>query len=165
MNCFFFMRGTLVLTLSFAILLLFGCALPLLPGMQPGLNGSQNRFLSASRLPAADAAAVCDRAAFEAGYKTQYARHWNWAVHDKEVLWRLKSRQNPGNRAAQWNYALYRGKELKGQESAAASNYGLQMGADGRIRNDCEARSFTQGETAGMRAAGQDLQKLAGEEL
>ena len=153
-----------------AIGLLLGCTAPLLPSLPSGLNGSQNRSLSASRLPAggaaADALAVCDRSAFEAGYKTQYARHWNWAVHDKEVLYRMKSRQNPGDTAARRNYALYRGKELGGQAaSAGITEYGLRFDGKGRILNDCEARSFTLGETAGMRAAGRDLEALARQEM
>ena len=169
MNRFFFMRGMTVLTLFIAALLMVGCTVPLLPGMPSGLNGSQNRSLSASRLPPGEASVatpeVCDRAAFEAGYRTQYARHWNWGIRDRETLWRLKSRQHPGNRTAQWNYALYRGKELSGQTDAGASEYGLKLDGKGRILNDCAARSFTEGETAGMRAAGRDLQALAGEEL
>lgn len=171
MNPYISLRRMLVLTLFPTILLMAGCTAPLFPSLPSGLSGSQTSSRSASRAPLtqipAAAPTACDRAAYEAGYKMQYARHWNyWRIRNKETLYRLKSQQHPGDRAAQWNYALYRGKELGGQAGdAGVTAYGLELDGKGRIRNDCEARSFTQGETAGMRAAGRDLKALAGEEL
>lgn len=118
-------RITLGLTVLSACLLA-GCTAPLLQDMNASLKSVNanlrdvnDSLRGASGTPLATASAtasnVCDPAAFQAGFKAQYARHWNWAIHDKETLYQVKSQQHPEDAAARQNYALYRGKRENGK--------------------------------------------------
>ena len=170
------LRTTLGLTVL-STCLLGGCTMPLLQDMNTSLKsvnanlrGVNDSLRGASGTPPATVAAAtsnaCDQVAFQAGFKAQYARHWNWAIHDKETLYKVKSQQHPEDAAARQNYALYRGKRVTEKEMGyEAEDYGLKFDQQGHIQNDCQARSYTQGEIAGMRAAGQDLKALVAQEI
>ena len=130
-------RTTLGLTVLSACLLA-GCTAPLLQDMnaslksvKANLRGVNDSLRGASGTPSATASVVapdvCDQAAFEAGFKTQYVRHWNWAIHDKEILYQVKSRQHPEDAAARANYALYRGKQLSGQETGYGAGHSRNL--------------------------------------
>ena len=156
--------------------LLAGCTVPLLQDMNTGLQSvnaslkSVNASLRGSTgMPsttvAGSAADACDPVAFKAGFQDQYVTHWNHTVGNQEAVYRLISQQHPENAAAHHNYELYRGKRLSGKGIGHQVEYALQFDTQGHIYNDCQARSYTQGERAGIQAAGQDLQALRDQEI
>jgi len=168
------MRNTMLL-LVLGGGLLAGCTAPLLPELNANLKRvnaslrSTNDSLrgTSSRLPTVSAAPpdVCDPAAFKAGFEDQYVVTWNQIVGHQESLYRLLSQQHPENPAARQNYELYRGRRLSGKGIGHHVEYGLQFDTQGHLYNDCQARSYTQGGTAGLHAVAQDLKALRDQEL
>ena len=167
-------RTTLGLTVLSACLL-GGCTMPLLQDMNASLKsvnanlrGVNDSLRGASDTPPATVAAatsnVCDQVAFEAGFRDQYVVDWNREIGSREALYRLQSKQHPEDTTARQNYALYRGKLLNGKE-VGNQDYVLKFDNNGHILNDCQARSYTQGERAGMRTVDRDLKALAAQEV
>jgi len=134
-----------------------------LKNVNAGLRG--NTGMPSTTVAGIDAGA-CDPAAFQAGFKDQYVVDWNSEVGRKEALFRLQRQQHPEDTAARQNYALYRGKLLSGEGVGdKATAYGLKFDNNGHIQNDCQARSYQQGKTAGGTAAVTNFKALAAQEI
>jgi hypothetical protein len=156
--------------------LLAGCTVPLLQDMNANLKSvnaslkNVNADLRGSTgMPSTTVADVdadvCDPVAFKAGFQDQYVINWNQTVGNQESIYRLISQQHPENAAAHHNYELYRGKRLSGKGIGQQMEYRVQFDNQGRILNYCQSNSYMKGESAGIRAAGQDLKALRDQEL
>ena len=169
-----YMRNTIILMVLGGGLLA-GCTVPLLPDLNANLKSVNANLKNVNAglrggagLPSTVAgveADVCDPVAFKAGFEDQYVTNWNQTVGNRESTYRFISQQRPENAAARHNYELYRGKRLSGKGIGHQVEYGLQFDTQGHIYNDCQARSYTQGGTAGLHAVAQDLQALRDQEL
>lgn len=146
--------------------LLTGCA-SLLDDMQ-SLNASLSRVNSALRTNSGGTSGVhvvnatvestCNQAAFEEAFKRQYNIDWNDMIGQKEDYYRLSVEQNPNDTAAKHNYALYRGRKLKGMKFIT-SEYGINSD------DHCIVQSYFQGQHAGSQAAARDFGELESQEI
>lgn len=170
------MRNLMILLMILSNGLLAACTAPVLPDLNANLRSvnaslkSVNETLrGTSSLPPTAATApadVCDPAAFQAGFKDQYVADWNSEVGRKQALFRLQSQQHPDDTVARHNDTLYRGQLLNGKGVGDnAIGYGLKFDNNGHIQNDCQARSYQQGKTAGGTAAITSFKALANQEI
>lgn len=104
---------------------------------------------------------VCNRQAFQDGYKDAYLTHWNQFVNDKIQRFTLENKTS--KQGAKQNLALYKGR-LIGSKGYMGHQMDYQLNLSTINADQCPYNSYTKGQNEARDAVAREMKVLVAQE-